>query len=533
MIKSTFTFIPGIGVKTEEYFWTKGILTWDDLKEVTYVSALNGTRGKIIQDYLHKAKDALRKTSSSFFAEHLPQREYWRLYKEFLDKTVFLDIETTGLSLYYDVITLIGAFDGRTYRVFVKDNNLAEIIGHLQGYEILVTFNGKLFDVPFIKKQFPKAQIPPVHIDLRFLLQSLGIKGPLKETEKRLGIKRERDVQKIDGREAAVLWSRFVKGDDEAIKKLVMYNICDTTNLKSLMEFCYVKKVENGILPRMKVSGVEQELFEKAEKKGLVFYPSSAFNLPKLSLRKYDHSIKIRVDRKALVTVKRDRIKRTVLKIDRLISKIKKRKCRALAVGIDLSGSENRASGMCILQGRKAYLSLIKTDKEIISKAVYANPSIISIDSPLSLPKGRCCSDDSCECRKYGIVRECEKILKSRGINVYPSLIKSMQKLTMRGIKLYKTFKRRGYEVIESYPGAAQDILRFPRKRIDLRELEIDLMNMGIKPFSEDETITHDEIDALTSALVGYFYLADEYEALGNKEEGFLIIPRIDSRRIC
>ena len=103
-----------------------------------------------------------------------------------------------------------------------------------------------------------------------------------------------------------------------------------------------------------------------------------------------------------------------------------------------------------------------------------------------------------------------------------------MQKLTMRGIKLSKTFKRRRYEVIESYPGAAQDILRFPRKRINLSELEIDLMNMGIRPFSDDETITHDEIDALTSAVVGYFYLAGMYEAVGNLHEGFLIIPDVN-----
>jgi len=50
-------------------------------------------------------------------------------------------------------------------------------------------------------------------------------------------------------------------------------------------------------------------------------------------------------------------------------------------------------------------------------------------------------------------------------------------------------------------------------------------MNMGIKPFSYKDTITHDEIDALTSALVGYFYLAGMYEAIGDSEEGYLIIP--------
>jgi len=163
--------------------------------------------------------------------------------------------------------------------------------------------------------------------------------------------------------------------------------------------------------------------------------------------------------------------------------------------------------------------------EDIISKTISFNPTIISIDSPLSLPTGRHCEDDSCECRKYGITRKCERILKERGINVYPCLIKSMQKLTMRGIRLARAFEGKGFQVIESYPGAAQDIMGLPRKRVDLKALEIDLMNMGIKPSSNKETVTHDEIDALTSALVGYFYLAGDYEAIGDIKENYLIIP--------
>ena len=37
---------------------------------------------------------------------------------------------------------------------------------------------------------------------------------------------------------------------------------------------------------------------------------------------------------------------------------------------------------------------------------------------------------------------------------------------------------------------------------------------------------THDELDAVTSALVGHFYLADQYEAIGADDEGYMIIPR-------
>ena len=80
--------------------------------------------------------------------------------------------------------------------------------------------------------------------------------------------------------------------------------------------------------------------------------------------------------------------------------------------------------------------------------------------------------------------------------------------------------------MIESYPGAAQDILGFPRKRINLDNLRVDLLNTGIIPSTETENVSHHEIDALTSALVGFFFLAGKFEAVGsNNQEGYLIIP--------
>ena len=200
-------------------------------------------------------------------------------------------------------------------------------------------------------------------------------------------------------------------------------------------------------------------------------------------------------------------------------------------VGIDLSGSQERPTGICLLSGNTARLSTAFTDKEIIERTLSLSPSVVSIDSPLSLPKGRTCTRDNCRCRRFGITREIERILKRRGINVYPCLIKSMQGLTKRGMALSTRLKRKHKFVIESYPGAAQDILGFTRKRVDLMDLKGDLMNTGIIPQSVSEVVSHHELDALTSALVGYFYLADQYEAIGRKGEGYLIIPRVASEQ--
>ena len=531
MITSSFIFIPGIGEKTEECLWKSGILSWDDFKKAD-VPFLNETKKRIIEDYLELGRDALDRKDSSFFAENLPQEEYWRLYKDFGDETLFLDIETTGLSRHYDVITLIGTSDGHNIKIFLKDNNLSEIVDYLQNFQIVVTFNGKLFDLRFIKKAFPGIKMPPVHIDLRYLLRSLGVNGSLKDIERMLGLKRDSDVENIRGGEAAVLWTRFVKGDDEALRKLVLYNIYDTVNLEKLMQFCYLKKAEKkmkkNILPEMKMeNGIgQQKPFDDSERKefGYRLVPSG-LAVPEIRISREDNRLEIKADNKTLLGVDRSKIKSTEIKVGSLINRIKNSGYKPLSVGIDLTGSENKASGICILEEGKAYLKTALTDEEIISAAITAKPTIISIDSPLSLPRGRCCTSDSCECRKYGILRECERILMKRGVPVYPCLIKSMQKLTARGIRLSQIFREKGFKVIESYPGAAQDILRFPRKRVDLEELKIDLINMGIELCPGEEPIIHDEIDALTSALVGYFYLIGMYEAIGNDEEGYLIIP--------
>ncbi len=101
--------------------------------------------------------------------------------------------------------------------------------------------------------------------------------------------------------------------------------------------------------------------------------------------------------------------------------------------------------------------------------------------------------------------------------------------INLKGMRLANILREQGFKVIESYPGAAQDILGLPRKRVDLRALEIDLMNMGINPKSTRQIISHDEIDALTSALVAYFYLEGQYEAIGNNEEDYLIVPSINN----
>lgn len=201
---------------------------------------------------------------------------------------------------------------------------------------------------------------------------------------------------------------------------------------------------------------------------------------------------------------------------------------RSSVVGIDLTGSESKPSGWAVLNGNRAITKPICSDDELIKESLKYNPKVISIDSPLSYPEGRHCTDPQCECRKFGITRYCERLLSSFGIGVYPCLIPSMVNLTNRGIRLAKKFRDRGVEVIESYPGVAQDILNIRRKQNGIEHLKNSYKNFGIKgEYLTTDKISHDELDAIASALVGLFYINNQYIELGNDKENYLIVPSV------
>ena len=204
---------------------------------------------------------------------------------------------------------------------------------------------------------------------------------------------------------------------------------------------------------------------------------------------------------------------------------------RKRIIGIDLTGNEDKESGWAYLTSEYAECRKIGTDAELIKTVTDLKPDVVSIDSPLAYPRGRCCSRKDCTCSQYGIMRESERLLRHFGITVYPCLIDSMVNLTTRGMRLAKTLRANGHTVIESYPGVAQDVLMIPRKgktQALFIHLKQGLISFGIKgDLITNANISHDEVDAITSALVGYFYLNNQYIGMGNDDEDYLIVPRI------
>ena len=161
------------------------------------------------------------------------------LFPEFAHDCVYLDIETTGLSTVFDTITMVGLYDGRRYQLFVDGENLQDLPKHLQKYSLVVTFNGSGFDLRFLKLMFPDMALPPIHIDLRWAMRKLGMKGGLKSIEAALGLRRPSEIEDLTGYDATVLWAKYLRGDKHALQSLIQYNTEDVVHLKAIMEVAY------------------------------------------------------------------------------------------------------------------------------------------------------------------------------------------------------------------------------------------------------------------------------------------------------
>ncbi len=501
LLRRSFLHLPRIGLRTEQNLWREGIRTWDDLEAARRKQLdLFGRATSPLLDAIAASRKALDAQDTSFFAERLPAREHYRIAAAFPAETVFLDIETTGLSLYYDTITLIGCATGDRYACHVvgtgKDlrNAVTELI---QEAKCLVTFNGTLFDLKFLAKYEPDLSFPAAHVDLRYLVRRASLTGGQKQVEEALGLKRPEDVTEVDGARAVTLWYEYVTGNIESGRQLVRYNHADVEGMKGILDHAIAKicdKTEwnaNGEVRTGFASKASSVRFDKSVNG--VYVPT----FPNAT--------------------------ESAVSFDQLSNGIPD---GLRVVGIDLTGSEARPSGWCELRGPVATTRMIDSDDAILESITVAKPHLVSIDSPLSLPTGRRhVGDDDPTRKEFGIMRICERTLKRRGINVYPSLIPSMQRLTARGIRLAMALRERGIPVIESYPGAAQDIMNIPRKGAGIEHLKRGLQLFGITGEYSRTKVTHDELDAITSAIVGVYFWSGWFEALGDVNEDYLIVP--------
>jgi uncharacterized protein len=240
MLTHTFCHIPGIGLKTEKKLWEAGITTWSDWQDPPPFALASCNFG-IVPDFLASSQEALTSGSAQFFTKNLSSADHWRIFPHFRRQTAYLDIETTGLNDEAE-ITTVALYDGDTVRTYVNGHNLDDFIEDIFSYKVLVSYNGKSFDVPFLERYF-RTRLDHAHIDLRYVLARMGLRGGLKGCERQMGIDRGA-LDGVDGFFAVLLWREYEHlGDERALETLLAYNIEDTVNLERLLVEAYNRNI--------------------------------------------------------------------------------------------------------------------------------------------------------------------------------------------------------------------------------------------------------------------------------------------------
>ena len=151
----------------------------------------------------------------------------------------YLDIETTGLSQFYDEITVIGiclanGSEDKLVQLIGEDVTRVNLLRTLRGVNTIYTYNGSRFDFPFIKSRLGiKLEGYFRHHDLMYDCWENNLYGGFKAVERQLGIPRQ--LQGIGGVEAVMLWWRYqAKHERKALNLLLKYNEEDVVNLKAL-----------------------------------------------------------------------------------------------------------------------------------------------------------------------------------------------------------------------------------------------------------------------------------------------------------
>ena len=251
-INHNLKLLPRVGLKTEEKLKNKGYATIESLKDH--------------DKYCDMASKFLNEIDDMSFGEIvdlLDSNRYSKRCRDNLIKCIsltepenfkFMDIETKGLSNV--PIILIGIAEIRGSKIissqyFLRDyreepNIIEAYLSHLDEDSVHVTFNGKSFDVPFIKNRSLyngiEADLNLPHLDLMYFAKNLWKEKlpncQLQTIEREMfGIEREGDVpgQYIPGYYDTYLMENNIG----PVVPIIEHNCQDIVSLASFLKKMY------------------------------------------------------------------------------------------------------------------------------------------------------------------------------------------------------------------------------------------------------------------------------------------------------
>ena len=205
-------------------------------------------------------------------------------------------------------------------------------------------------------------------------------------------------------------------------------------------------------------------------------------------------------------------------------------------LGIDLTSSEKKATACAVLDESRLlqYVGFQRTDGDILDLAARHQPGLVAIDAPLGYPRGMDCleQDHGCESVWPDKGRRADREVIARKISIYVITKRTfIKRMVYRAIKLAATFKERGYKVIEVYPYASKVSLfgkPIPKKTSrEGRQFLYDRLNPLVSGLDDHGRLDHDLYDAIVAAYTGHLASLGKTEALGEPDEGQIVIPKV------
>ena len=209
-------------------------------------------------------------------------------------------------------------------------------------------------------------------------------------------------------------------------------------------------------------------------------------------------------------------------------------------LGVDLRTSSKKPSPLVLLDedSRLVWLGSFRQDIEFVETVKLLGPGLVAIGSPLNLPSGFCCLDQSCECwfsvrdRKSRLL---ELELAQMGISCfYTNKVSIIKDLIYRGMRLSHELRSAGYDVIEVYPHATKMLLfgdNMPPKNnpnsVNYMISRLETLVFGMDSYMVD--IDKDVCDAIINAYTGRLHVNFDTDMLGDPDEGMLVLPKLSN----